>query len=289
MRTALLKDAYGKQNPLSPNFNATGRYWSDNETALAQKNAILHAADLLVAGQTGAPEIVALRDKLARMARPFTVDGDDADRIDWAFTLLSGALAVERTEALMGHLASLAYAKNLTTAAFKTQAAKDFARELGKEKDKLAEIAFASAEQLADLLGSVPESFANPHMVRELLVKTGSTLTTRTYNIHNRPLSNDVSTKNTTPALHMAAFSHNWLSACMLREMELNIAYAALRLADATTAPEGDLSLKEMAKTVNSTREYVSGLDDLYANITASLTPTTGAATQKSVCKPTFH
>ncbi len=211
-------------------FNTAGADMGANQKIQARKTQTLEAAKAFLADDLTAPPLALLCDRLNRQAAQFMVDTNAArDQLDWAHSVMSGAMIVDQAHAAVHVLDALAKAE--TFALFVKEPMKDELLEIiDQEKDSMRRGAVDFLNRTMALLETCPQIFKDAEAEKNTLRLIDIYIDEKGYDTTAATMRLDALRGHRTPALEAIETAYVWLQSSMLHEMELDAAYYAMTL-----------------------------------------------------------
>gem|GEM_PF-6682702 len=215
-------------------FNTASADTDANQQIQARKNQTLEAAKAFLADDLTAPPLALLCRRLKQQAGQFTVDTSIArDQLDWAHSVLSGAMIINQAHASVHVLDALATAE--VFAMYTAEIVKDDLLEIiDQEKDSMRRGAVDFLNRTMLLLEACPQIFKDAESEKNTLRLIDIYIEEKGYDATAASLRADAMHGHRLPALQTIETAYIWLQSSMLHEMELDAAYYAMTVGKGT-------------------------------------------------------
>jgi len=215
-------------------FNTASADTGANLKIQARKSQTLEAAKAFLADDLTAPPLTLLCARLNQKAANFTIDTNSAsDRLDWAHSVMSGAVIIDQAHAAVHVLDALAKAE--TFAMYTPDTIKDDLLEIiDLEKDSMRRGAVDFLNRTMHLLETCPQIFKDAEAEKNTLRLIDIYIEEKGYDETAATLRADAMHGHRAPALEAIETAYIWLQSSMLHEMELDAAYYAMTLGRGT-------------------------------------------------------
>lgn len=215
-------------------FNTASADTGTNLKIQARKSQTLKAAKAFLAGDLAAPPLTLVCERLNQQAAHFTVNTNSAsDRLDWAHSIMSGAVIIDQAHAAVHVLDALAKAE--TFAAYAPETVKDDLLEIiDQEKDSIRRGAVDFLNRTMHLLETCPQIFKNAEAEKNTLRLIDIYIEEKGYDETAASLRGDAMRGHYAPTLDTIKSAYTWLQSSMLHELELDTAYYAMTLGRGT-------------------------------------------------------